>query len=958
MSHLSFWLSPERGYGLPRLIGCTRLLSWFGAVGLLAILLSSWGFAEAQDPLSATLSGTVADATGAVIPGAHVRLIPPRGVSAKPQFKTTDNFGAFSFLTPPGSYTVQVEAPNFVIFESRPIALKPNGVVRLPVRLVVAGQAEEISVDPHGNSTDPANNGSALVFEGDRLALLSDDNATLQQQLRALAGPGLSSGGPQFYINGFSGGNLPPKSSIRSIRINANPFSASYDSLGFGRVEIQTKPGTDEFHGALNFFGTDQPFNARNPYTTLQPPYHQFQTDGNLNGPINKKTSFFASENIQLLANNAVVNAVDPANTAATFSEALPAPQRTDTYSFRVDRQFSPNNFAYLRNEWSRTHITNSGIAPLVLPDAAFSSNLLTNTLQGSDTEVIGAHAVDETRFQYIRTRNRQDPNSTAPSLVVEGSFQAGGNPAQALRDNQDRYELQNLFEWDHGKHSLHAGFRFRELRDANVSTANFNGQYTFASLANYNAAQAALQAAPNGTGVPGASQFNITAGKPSARLFSDDIGLYAEDDWKLTKNIMLSYGLRFESESAIPDHVDPAPRLGIAWAVHRGKAAEPFVTLHGGYGIFYDRFSAANLLQAIRQNGTSEIAYFVQNPDFYPQIPPTTALTATEPTIYRVNPHLRSSYQQVGNFSVDRAIGKLGSTSTTLLIMHGSHNYLSQNVNAPFPGTYNPAIPGSGVRPLGTMQNIYQFNSDSNDNEQVLFNSTNLQLTKRLFLFGFYVLDHERNESAGSTAFPSNQYNVAADYARASNNHLQTVFAGLVWSLPHGFQLQPFFNAHSGAPFDITTGTDLNGDTLYNDRPAFATDMTRSSVVRTAFGNFDTAPLPNLHLIPRNYATAPGFAWLDLQAGKDFHIGPRPNAEAATSTGNGKPAPAPKKAERPWDLKFQVEAQNVLNRNNPGLPIGVLSSPYFGRSLSLANDFSPLTASNRTILLQSFFTF
>ena len=927
----------------------------------------------AQSVLSASLSGTVMDRTGAVLPGAPVHLSGP-GLS---QETLTDRTGRFSFTVPPGTYTLRVDSPGFVPYTSSPLLLKPHAQLSLPLRLAVEGVAEHLDVTSGaGNSTDPNDNASALVFEGDRLNLLSDDNATLKQQLQALAGPGIGGAGMQIFVNGFSGGTLPPKSSIRSIRISKSDYSPYYDSLGFGRVEIETKPGTDKFHGGLNFSGTDQPFNASNPYASLQPPYYQFQTDGNLNGPLNKKTSFFVSENIQILANNAVVNAFNPDRTSDTLSEALPAPQHTDTFSLRLDRQISTSNFGYIRDEWSQTHITNSGIAPLVLPSAAFAQNTLTNTLQASDTQVFGPHAVNEARFQYLRTRTRQDPNSTATSVTVEGAFQNGGSPAQVLRDNQDRYELDDVLDLDRGKHSIRAGFRFRELRDANESDANFNGQYTFANLGAYQITQQGLATGLSGAQIRalggGPSQFSITAGRPSAALLTDDFGLFAEDDWKATKNLTLSYGLRLESQSAIPDHFDPAPRVGFAWAVHHGKSAAPVVTLRGGYGIFYDRFPALNILQAIRENGQSELGYFVQNPDFYPNLPAPSTLPAIEPTIYRVNPALRSSYSQTGSVTVDRTIGKLGLVSATYVQSHGTHGYLSQDVNAPLPGTFDPARANSGVRPLGTAQNIYQYNSDSNENDEAFFANANLQLTKKLYFFSFYVLDRIYNESAGSASFPSNQYNVAADYARASGNHLQTVFTGLMWTLPHGFQVQPFFNAHSGAPFDITTGTDRNGDTIFNDRPAFATDLARASVVRTAFGNFDVAPQPGQEIIPRNYGNAPGFAWLDLQASKDFHIGPRAPAKANAPAANGKPAP-PAKRERPWDLKFQVDVQNLFNRNNPGLPVGVLPSPgeslctgitsltscsYFGRSLSLASDYSPLTASNRTILFQSFFTF
>ena len=97
---------------------------------------------------------------------------------------------------------------------------------------------------------DPAKNAGALVLKQEDLDMLSDDPDDLQADLLALAGPAAGPNGGQIFIDGFSNGQLPPKESIREIRINSNPFSAEYDTSGRGRIEIFTKPGSDKFHGS------------------------------------------------------------------------------------------------------------------------------------------------------------------------------------------------------------------------------------------------------------------------------------------------------------------------------------------------------------------------------------------------------------------------------------------------------------------------------------------------------------------------------------------------------------------------------------------------------------------------------------------------------------------------------------------------------------------------------------
>jgi hypothetical protein len=874
------------------------------------------------------VSGTVSDPSGAKIPHAALVLT---GEGSHQQI-STDSAGRFSLSLPAGSYTLTTEAPGFSPNTTAITVGETGAPVRVAIGLTIAVRQEAVAVplDPAaGTAAD--DNASALVFRGVDLDAFSNDDATFQKELLALAGG--DGKAPQVFIDGYSGGRIPPKSAIASVRINRNLFSPAFDSFGLGRIEIFTKPGGDTLHGQLNVNATDKALNAQNPYLTTEPPYYLLNIDGNLSGSFDKKTAFFVSGVFNDQQNNAALNALGTQNQTSPYITAVPDPQLTSTFSLRLDRQVTPTNNFTGRYEFNQVNLTNGGLTPLLtVATQAFNSGITSQTLQLADMQVFGPNIVYESRFQYIRTRLQQDAISNAPTLVVQGAFNDGGNPSQAQRDNQDHFEFQQALTVDRGAHYLRFGARYRLYREANLSSANYNGQFTFPSLAAYTAKQP--------------SQFSITQGNASATVLTGDLGAYAEDEWKATKSVTLDLGLRVESQSAVPDHLDIAPRAGGAWALHRRNQKSVFLTLRGGGGIFFDRFAAADILTSVRQNGIRQQTYVVANPANYPMLP---TLTGTSPSIYRISPNLKTEYGWYGNFSVERVISKYGRIAVSYNVIRGVHQYGSQNVNAPLPGTYNPLIPGSGVRPFGGTQNIYEFDSNGIEKRQGLGINSRF-VVKRVIGFVSYNYSHQFQDVSNSSTFVSDSYNLAQDYGRGSIPTQQLFIGGTV-SLPFGISTSVFANTQGGVPFNIVTGADLNGDSIYNDRPAFATAPTAASqIYKTRFGTFDANPQPGEKIVPINYGNSPNFFYLDLSASRTFKVGPRP-----ASLASAKPAP---RRDPPYALTFMVDAPGVFNHRNPGQPIGVLSSPLFGQSVSQNNPFTSNTAANRVIFLQTSFSF
>ena len=920
------------------------------------------------------IRGQVVDEFGGLILGATVTVVDASGVE---KTVTTDAEGKFLISgLAPGRYTVRASAPNFALFEEQEVEVSAGRTETFDIKLDVTIEKQEVEVTREAPvSTEPENNAGAIVLRGADLDSLPDDPDDLAAALQALAGPSAGPNGGQFYIDGFTGGRLPPKESIREIRINQNPFSAEYDRLGFGRVEIFTRPGTDKFRGQSFFIFSDESLNSRNPFARNRAPFQARQFGGNLSGPvIAKKASFFVDFERREIDDNFVINALDPDNNFVFFSQAVLAPQMRTTFSPRFDYQINANNTLILRYSFLRTSAENQGIGGFSLPERAYNTSNTQHTFQITETAIINQSIVNETRFQYSYENRKEDVDSTIPVINVQDAFISGG-PTIGLSSNPEtRIELQNYTSWSMQRHALKAGARIRHTRIEDISPDNFNGTFTFTSLAQYQNVLA---------GVPGATpaQFSIAGGNPEARVSQTDFGLFFQDDWRVRPNLTLSLGLRYENQTNIDSNFNFAPRVSFAWSPGAGAASRPKTVVRGGFGIFYDRFAESLTLQANRFNGVNQEQFIIRNPTFFPAVPTIAQLkaagfTQNTQTTRTVAEGLQAPYTIQGAISIERQMPFGFTVSATYINARTLHLLRSRNINAPLPDT--------GLRPFGAIGNIYQYESSGTFKQNQLIIGANNRLGRSVTLFMNYRLNKAESDTDGAGTFPANPYDLTTEYGRSAQDIRHNFFLGGNITLPWwDLRLNPLIFARSGSPFNIITGRDTNNDSLFTDRPAFATDLTRPSVVVTRFGAFDTLPAPGQELIPRNFGHGPAFFTVNLGLSKTFGFGEVAGAaRAANATpqgeggggggraggaggggrgaggaggrggrgggvnpfgggaGGGGQGGARAAVEKRYSLTVSIRAQNLFNRTNGGTPVGNLLSPFFGESLSTAGGF------------------
>jgi hypothetical protein len=305
-----------------------------------------------------------------------------------------------------------------------------------------------------------------------------------------------------------------------------------------------------------------------------------------------------------------------------------------------------------------------------------------------------------------------------------------------------------------------------------------------------------------------------------------------------------------------------------------------------------------------------------------------------------------------------------------------------------------------NGTRPLASQYgngNVYQYDSEGEFRQNQFIANLRVTAGKRLSLFGFYTLNYAKgNVNAGggggggfgsgttsSASFLSNQYDPQADYGRAAFDVRHRAFIGGNLSLPHAFSLSPFIIINSGQPFNVTTGQDNNGDSIFNDRPALVSTNScpvvsaSGTTYCTPLGTFNSVPIAG-QVVPVNYGTGPGNFTFNLRLSKTIGFGAEGKASTGGRQGEGGPRGGPggglagrglsgagagnpfggTTTNHRYNLTFSVSTRNLFNTVSPAPPVGNLSSPSFGQSIALAGGPFASASANRRVDLQVMFSF
>ncbi len=941
-----------------------------------------------------SLSGAVVDESGAVIPGAIVKVLQGNNL-----IQRTQSDGLGKFVVPglrPGKYAIHVAANGFNASDAEMAEVTAGGNVEVKVVLTVLTAKEQVTVTSEQTSSvalESTENANAVILQGADLDALPDDPDELMEDLQALAGPAVGSTGNQVYLDGFSSSRLPPKSSIREVRINQDPFSAQYDHVGFGRVEVFTKPGSDQIHGTAQFKMSDAVLNSRNPYSPIKPPYQAKQFSGSLGGPLQQRASFFLDYEGRWATDNEVVNAtvLNPALNITPLTQAVLMPDNQQSLGGRLDYKLSDRHNLTARYEWDHAWQSSAGVGGFILPSRSYTGSTNAHTFQLTENAVLSNSAVNQTRFQFVQTSIGEQAGNLAPTLQVMDAFTAGGAQVANSQHSEKLLELQNYTTKTIGKHTLTFGAQMHRDAIFDYSPANFNGTFVFSgglapelnpanqivlgangnpvmvplsSIQQYQRTVILQQAGFSPTSVMalggGASQFSIAAGQPVSTLIQTDIGLFAQDSWRVTPNFMFDAGLRWEWQNDLHDLKDFAPRLGMAW-MPGGKHSKTVIRM--GAGIFYDRFPALQMLQTMRFNGQTQQQFVLDNPSFYPHIPTIAFLQGMglPQTLRTLAPNLRSPYLMQASLGVEHQMPFKAVVSLNYIGTWGRHLLVSQNVTAP------PVGGTAGSSFIPTKNSNYQYNSAGVLDQNQLTVNVRRSFSDGFAMFGRYEYSRAFGNTDGIDTFPAIQNNLQADYGRTATDIRHTFVMGGSMFGPFGTSFSPFLVVRSGAPFNITTGHDNNGDTIFTDRPSFATNPNQPGVMVTPFGIFNPTPLNGIPLIPHNYGQGPGFMMLNFRLSRTFGFGPV-SGDGLSESG-ARPVPAmtgrglfsAPNADHRYNVTIGVVVRNVFNTTNPGLPVGSLSSPFFGRSnwlASTAGSGEMAFGNNRRLQFQLRFSF
>jgi hypothetical protein len=858
-------------------------------VFVVALLVCAAAPAWAQVDRGGRLQVTVVDPSGGVIPNATVTVTgqddPTRVVTLAPATTSPAGVATFESLVP-GRYTVQASFDAFQTITVKDVRVR-NGDNKQKITLPLKNVDESLTVgrDKQSAALDPLGNSFSTVLTREQIAALPDDPDEMEAALKAMSPPGAT-----MRIDGFSGGKLPPKSQIRSIRLPRMDQMAAQNHGGINGamfIDIMTGPGLGGFRGSSDFTMRDDALNARNPFTPVKGDESVRQYGMSLSGPIKKEQSSYS-----LTVNGATDYSTTNLLAATPDGQIADAVrQPTDRYSVnaRLDTAINKDHtakFSFARNSSQRRNL---GVGGFNLASTAYRQDSIDNTFRVSENGPLGKRMFTESRVQVRWADTTSTSLVEAPTIRVNDAFTSGG-AQQAGGDHRVEFEAATDLDYVRGRHSWRTGVLLEGGRYRSDVSSNYLGTYTFASLADYLA------------GKP--STYSRRIGDPNVTYNNFQAGVYLQDDWRLAKTTMLSLGLRYEAQNLLKDQKNFSPRASITWSPFKdGKT-----TFRGGIGYFNDWLGTSTYEQTLRVDGFKQRELNVPFPS-YPD-PGSSGLTPAT-NRYLLGDGLTLPENLSANLGIDRQITGAFRVNAGYTYRFGTHVLRGSNLNAPV----------NGVRPDPNFANVVEVLNDAEQRVHQLNVGANILALNwhRTILFVNYTFTKAESNGTGPFSLPANGNDLSTEWGPVQPRH----------RVLGSFNIAPFkdvslslnFRQQSGSPYNITTGRDNNGDGVFNDRPAGVSRNSAWTASQWDIGG------------RLNYAI--GFGTKPPASGG----GPQGVMIVMGGGGGGPQGGFGGGADnKRYQINFYIAGSNLTNHNNYIGYSGVVTSQFFGQPTNVLN--------------------
>lgn len=843
-------------------------------VCLVVLALFAPEAAVAQKAGEASLRVTVVDPNGAAVAGARV-YVKAGGGERRGETNERGEVG-FSRVVQ-GAVTVRVEAEGFAPYGPAEVSLAA-GHNQSRVALEVAGIEEAVTVAPdrREQNLDPRGPAFASVLTEEQIAQLPDDPEEFEQAVNQLAGPGAN-----IRVNGFRGGKLPPKSQIREIRFRRNPYAAENHERGFVSVDVFTKPGASDWHGAAGLAFRDESLAARQPFAPFRGPEQTRRLNLSLDGPLWKnRTSLFLSADANSAYDAKTVVAALP---SGRFDDLVFRPSRTLNFSARVEHAI--DKVHSLRSEYQRNALRQEslGVGDFDLAERAYALDQTEHVLRLSESGVFAKRYLNELRFQARWQERDTRAASDAPAVLVSGAFNGGGALTRGARRAFD-LELADNVDFAAESHSMRAGVQFELGRYRGDEASNQFGTYTFSSLDAYRA------------GLP--TTYTQRLGDPSVSFSQYQFAWYWQDDWRARKDLMLSYGVRQELQTNLSDRSNFAPRVGLAWTPTKSGS----LTVRAGAGVFYDWLAASTYEQALRVDGRRQRELVVRNPVFGDPLAGSTG-AQLPPSRIQLDPELEMPSVMMASVGADLRLSQRLRLMADYRFERGLHLLRGRNVNAP--------VAGLG-RPDPALGNVTQIESSATStSHRLMVHLMPAMIRSGFFWSAMYSYSRASTDTAGPLSLPADNFDLRGEWGPAPGDMRHFFSAMLNRNLYRGLSLGVMLSGNTAQPYNVTTGFDDNGDTVSNDRPR---GVGRNS--GRGAGRFEVGTRLSW-----------GFGFGGERAQQ-----PTGGPVVVRMGGEGAGASFPNTSTKRFRLEFYAQAFNLLNHTNATAFSGVQTSPFYGR--------------------------